>query len=117
LQFEKMFAVRWKARAAPKFDSGLTAVGMKSVDPLLQQGDLSLVIGVVLEQAPDQSPDSDSGTGACIALVPDPANQVNRVDVINRVFQIFLCSGEIILCSAPRSFASAGFGNRPILRW
>ena len=113
-----MFAVRWKASDTENgVDSGLTAVGVKSVDSFLQQGDLSLVISVVLEQAPDQSSDSNSGTDTRIALVPDPANQVNRVEVINRPFQILLCSGEIILCPAPRGFASARFGNWPILRW
>jgi hypothetical protein len=98
-------------------DSGLTAVGTKSVDSLLQQGDLSLVISVMLEQAPDQSPDGNSGILGWIALVHDPANHVVWVEVINRALQIFLGSGEIILCPAPRGFASTGFGTRPILRW
>ena len=57
-------------------DSGLTAVGTKSVDCFLQEGDLSLVISVVLEQPPDQSPDGYSGIGVWIALVRDPAIEI-----------------------------------------
>ena len=89
---------------------------MKSVDSFLQQGDLSLVISVVLEQAPDQRADGNAGIGRWIALVPDPANQVNRVEVVNRALQILLCSSEIILCPTPRRLASSGFRTRPILR-
>jgi hypothetical protein len=111
------FAARSQQLRRIGVDSGLTAVGMKSVDCLFQQADLSLVIGVVLEQTSDESPDSDSGTGARIALVPDPTNQVFWVEVINGTLEILLRRTEIILCPAPRGFASAGFGARPILSW
>jgi hypothetical protein len=43
-------------------------------------------------------------------------NHVSRVDVINGALEIVLGSGEIILCSAPSGFVSAGFGTWPILR-
>jgi len=90
---------------------------MKSVDCLLQQGDLPLVIGVVLEQTSDQSADRNSGGGGWITVVADPVNQVFWVEVINGALEIFLGRGEIILCPAPRAFASAGLGSWPILRW
>lgn len=98
-------------------DSGLTAVGTKSVDCFLQEGDLSLVISVMLEQPPDQSPDGYSGIGVWIALVRDPVNHVIWVEVINRALEILLGRGEIILCSVPRGFAADRFGTRPILCW
>ena len=41
------FAARSELRQSG-VDSGLTAIRMKSVDCFLQQGDLSLVVGVVL---------------------------------------------------------------------
>jgi hypothetical protein len=88
-------------------DSRLTAVGTKSVDCLLQQGDLSLVVGVVLEHPSDQSADCNSGAGGWITLVADPMNQVFWVEVINGALEIFLGRGKIILCPAPRGFASA----------
>lgn len=41
-------------------DSGLTAARVKSVDRTLQEGDLALVISIVLEQSPDQGPDREA---------------------------------------------------------
>jgi hypothetical protein len=71
-------------------DSGLTAVWSRSVNGLLQEADLALVISVVLEQAPDQSPDGNSGRDGWIALVRDPANKIVGLEVIDRPLEILL---------------------------
>jgi hypothetical protein len=51
------------------------------------------MIGVVLEQAPDQSADGNSGVGSGIALVRNPANEVVGLEIINCALQIPLGSG------------------------
>src|SRR5437762_4536072 len=67
----------------------------------LQQCNLSLVVGVMLEEPTDQRADGDASAGGRIALVADPANEVVGVQGFDRSLQLFLRSREILLCGEP----------------
>ncbi|MDP9202661.1 MAG: hypothetical protein M3P26_12110, partial [Gemmatimonadota bacterium] len=67
----------------------------------LEQRDLTLVIGVVLQKATDHGSDGEAGPERGIALVADPAQEIVGLERVDGALEVLLRRGEIILRRLP----------------